>query len=118
MLSSNEIALMKSQQNTALPDSMTITRKSFSPNGSGGMTESESTLGPFACRLSSANGDEKVEAMRATEIGDAILTYASTVGLLATDLVNIGDQVFEVKHIEEPRGWKTAGRAMLRRRGA
>lgn len=109
---------MQSVQASAMPDTMTVTRLTYAPNGLGGRVESAAVLGPYPCRIAPLRGGEVLEAdgARAVAEGWVKLSYGHDLEIFETDEVTVNDVPYSVVSVEEARIWKTCGRAVIRRK--
>lgn len=117
MLSSAEIAAMRSVQAQALPDLCTIQRKGGSADGKGGTTVSYSVQASnVACRLGRAgsrSGIETIDADKLQQQTPWIVTFAHDEDVQNTDRIFIDSRMFEVVSIEPHEAWTMALRAQV-----
>jgi head-tail adaptor len=98
MLTADEITTMRSTLNTSLPDTAQVQRRTLTPDGAGGFTESWSTVATVACRLSPAgrSPEERVIAERLTATSTWTLTVPALTDVQTADRVVVGSRTFEV----------------------
>lgn len=117
MLSSAEIAAMRSVQAQALPDTCTIQRKGGNSDGRGGQTVSYSVhASNVACRLGRAgsrSGIETIDADKLQQQTPWVVTFAYDQDVRNTDRIVIGTRTFEAVSIEPHEEWTTALRVQV-----
>lgn len=114
MLTSGEIARMRTDANYALPDTAVIQAQTIESDGGGAGTTTWTASGTVACRLAPASNFSASEGMiggRVATDSDYIITVASTVALTTDSrLVHSGGGTFNVESIMD-RSWELTTRA-------
>ncbi len=98
MLSATEIAAMREAAEAALPDTAQIRRRTLTPDGAGGHTESWSTVTTVACRVAplGRSPDERVIAERLTATSAWTITLPALTDVQPADQIVVGTRVFGV----------------------
>ena len=107
---------MRTAQESALPGTATITRKTVVADGIGGQTETWQTLASgVACRLAPMSYRERIAAQQfgGEETWHLTLPYGQDV--TAADRVTTGGITYEVRAIESGGSWETVKRLLVGR---
>lgn len=109
MLSANELAEMRSQQNQALPDSTTITRPAFTNDGYGSASRTWGNVATVAARFSATSGNEDDSNGRVVAQRSWTVTVPFGTNIAVGDRVTgPGNLVLEVVQIDSRGSWTTA----------
>ena len=109
LLSTTEIAAMRSEQNGTMPDTGIISRYTLASDSMGGQVETWAAVGTALCRLAPiGEGAERVIAERITESDPWVITFPQGTNAVARDRVSVGARTFEVKGAAEHAAWETA----------
>lgn len=112
LLSTAEIASMRTTLNRTLPDSATIERDTDVSDGSGGQTVTTATTGPFACRVAVPSGQEQVIAGKLDAVGIWTITLPAGTDVAARDRIIVGSRTFAVTLPLRPRSWQLSCRVL------
>lgn len=98
MLTAAEIADMRSTVEDALPDTALVSRRTLTPDGYGGASDSWATVATVACRVSpdAFAGGERPIAGGEQAIAAWLITLPAETDVTATDRIVIGARTFEV----------------------
>lgn len=116
LLPTTDLTAMRAAQETALPGTATITRKTVVADGMGGQTESWSTLAAsVACRLAPMSYRERIAAQQfgGEETFHLTLPYGQDV--TGADRVVYGTITYEIRAIESGGSWETVKRLLVGR---
>lgn len=112
MLTTAEIAAMRTTQTQALPDSCTISRKSTVADGRGGTTATWANVATnVACRLGrsgSKSGIETIDADKLQQQTPWVVTFSHNQDVRNTDRIVIGSRTFEAIGPEPHAAWMMA----------
>lgn len=89
---------MRSTLDTSLPDTAQVQRKTLTPDGAGGFTESWATVATVACRISPSgrSPEERAIADRLTATSAWTLTVPALTDIQPSDRIIVGNRTFEV----------------------
>lgn len=110
LLSTTEIADMRSVQNDTMPDTVVIWRYTSTSDSMGGMAETWAAVGTVSGRLAPAGGSgrEQILADRLTAAEPWVITMPNGTTLYERDRLVIGARTFEVEYINAHAAWETA----------
>ncbi len=119
MLSTTDLAAMRSTLDASLPDTCQVTRKTPVPDGAGGQTVTYPNAGSaVACRIAPATDAvrraEDIIAGRVAQDAPWLLTLPNGTDVVATDRVTSGGRTFEVSVVLAPRSWELDRRLLCR----
>ena len=112
MLTATELAALRNTLNLSLPDSGTISRKTWVSDGEGGGTVSLSAAGTVACRVSpiSQSGIEAMLNGRLTTSTQHVITFSAETSVTTNDQIASGGETYEVVAVVAPRSWEISRR--------
>jgi head-tail adaptor len=110
MLSTEDLAGMREQQEEAQPDTAVISRPVRTSDSAGGYTTALTTIATVTCRLAPSRPREVLGGNREVTFTDWTITFPNGTDVQAGDTVVVGAQTFSV--ISTAVGsWSTAVRA-------
>ncbi len=115
MLGAHDLAQMRTVAKAFLAGTATVKRISTAPDGTGGYTESRTTVATVPCRLAPA-GLQPQERIIAEQIGATSLWRVSVpqgTDVLADDEIVIGSRTFQVVQVISPT-WEVLRVAICR----
>lgn len=114
MLTTHEIADMRSTLDASLPGTAVIVRASGTSDGQGGTITSWAPAGTVPARISPATGGGQgvspVDGGRQTHEDDWVITFPAGTSVTERDRVTADGVAFEVTSVDAPRSWDLAVR--------
>lgn len=113
VLSSGDLSRMRTQLETTLPDSGTISRRSTTDDGMGGQVETWNAVGTVSCRISPQDlnvGYETDQGGAVTTVAQRVITLPHDTSIDAADRILSGGSTYEVKNIRAPRSYELSRR--------
>ena len=115
LLQSNDLAYLRTESRTAMPDSVTIQRKTLVSDQQGGFTEGWADVYQnIQGRVSVSSGSESVSEGRQDVKVDATLTLAYDQSIEQSDRVLHGGQTYEIVSVDAGKTWALAQRCQMR----
>lgn len=117
MLTAAELAAMQEVEESVMPSTGYIVRRTDASDGMGGYTETWGTVGTVTCDLWQINrrGDrEPVVGGQISSQGDWFITMPVDTTITAKDRVHIANKTFEVTFVPSDSSWQTALRVEAR----
>src|SRR5262249_25520203 len=104
----------------AMPDIVTILRRTLTADGNGGQTQSYGSVGTTTCRLSFYSGDKPImfDAANAEKIDPReryVVTLPFSASILETDRLTINSVTYEIVSALNVRSYETARRLLVKR---
>ncbi len=116
LLQSNDLSYLRTEAQTAMPDNVTIQRKTLISDQQGGFTEGWSDVYQnIPGRVSVTGGGESMRAGRQDVQIDAMLTIAYDQSIEQSDKVVHGGTTYEVVFVDAGKTWALAQRCQMRR---
>ena len=116
LLQTMDLRYMRSQVQTALPDTINILRKSVTSDQQGGFTEAWSdAYQNIPARLATASGGESISAGQQDPSPTMTLTESSDQSVEQTDRVVHASGTYEVQFIDAGKSWDLTTRCQIRR---
>ena len=116
LLQSNDLAYARAESQKAMPDNVTIQRKTLVSDKQGGFTESWSNVYQnIPGRVSVTGGSESLAAGRQDVQISATLTVAYDQSVEQSDRVLHGDETYEIQTADSGKTWALARRCQMRR---
>ena len=116
LLQTDDLVYARSESQKALPDNITIQRKTLVSDKQGGFTESWSNVYQnVPGRVSVTGGSESMSAGQQDVQITATLTIAYDQSIEQTDRVIHGDETYEVQMVDSGKTWALARRCQMRR---
>ena len=114
MLSTADIAAMRSTMNAAMPDTVTIERASLASDGQGGKVQTWAPLATVSGRVSpfKSRSDEESEvagALRGHSLWQVTMPHGTDV--TPVDRIVFGTATLQVQRVEQSRSWSLGVRA-------
>ena len=109
MLSTGEIASMRTLLETSLPGTAIVQRRTLSSDGQGGNVEAWANQGTVSCRWSPLRniGDtEAVQGDRIAALRHRLVTLPANTSVTTADRLSIGGTIHQVQGIRAPRDWE------------
>ena len=111
-----DLRYMRAAVKTAMPDIVSILRKSLASDKQGGFSESwEEAYQNIPARLSAASGKETVAQGREDLQVDFMLTVAYDQSVEQSDRVSHSSGTYEVHFVDSGKSWATSKRCQMRR---
>lgn len=112
MLTATELAALRDTLNLSLPDSGTISRKTWASDGEGGGSITYPAAGTAACRVSpiSQSGMEALLSGKLTTTTQHVITFAAGTDVRTTDQIASDGETYEVVAVVAPRTWEISRR--------
>jgi head-tail adaptor len=115
-LSAAELAAIRTDIETLLPDTCNILTRTLTPDGSGGQTETWGTAtASVACRLDPARGREAEIGGQTEPFYGFILTLPHGTALTALQRVELNSETFAVVSVDTGKSWSASVRGYLER---
>lgn len=115
-LSAAELTAIRADIATLLPDTCNILAKTLVQDGSGGQTETWSTVASnVACRLDPSNGREMEIGGQVQPFYGFILTLPHGTTITAQNRVSVNGGTFAVVSADPEKSWKASVRAYVER---
>ena len=116
LLQSNDLTYARAESQKAMPDSITIQRKTLVSDKQGGFTEDwASVYQNVPGRVSVTGSSESMAAGRQDVQIDATLTIAYDQSVEQSDRVLHGDETYEISSVDSGKTWALARRCQMRR---
>lgn len=117
MLTDAEIAAMQATQADALPQTVTVQRRSLSNDGAGGTTETWTGGSALACRIASPDARTLELAARLGEVVDAVITFPASANVQAGDKVITSGSTatYRINGVTGGHSWETARQTRARK---
>lgn len=114
MLSTSDIAAMRTALTASMPDSVAISRATSVSDGYGGLTETWATVATVAGRVSPTGyaPDERAVAQRLGNVSSWVVTMPALTDVRVTDRLAVGSRTFEVKEVLGPRSYEVSRRVV------
>lgn len=113
LLSTQDIAAMRTAAELALPGTAIISGGTFLSDAGGGGSSTWTPSGTVACRLSPISGSEREIADRIAEDATWIITLPAETSISTASRVTVAGVGFEVLALHAPRSWEITRRAEL-----
>ena len=115
LLQGNDLAYLRTESQTAMPDSVTIQRKTLVSDQQGGFTEGWADVYQnIRGRVSITGGSESASEGRQNVKVDAMLTVAYDQSIEQSDRVLHGGQTYEILSVDTGKTWQLAQRCQMR----
>lgn len=109
LLSTAEIAAMRSEQSGSMPDTVVIHRYTSASDGMGGNAETWAAVGTVTGRVGvSGGGDENITAERLTATDRWVITVPTGSTVYERDRLVVAGRTFEVSFVARREAWETA----------
>ena len=116
LLQTSDLTYARVESQKAMPDNVTIQRKTLVSDQQGGFTESWSNVYQnIPGRVSVADGSESIAAGRQDVQISATLTVAYDQSIEQSDRVLHGGEAYEVQSVDSGKTWALARRCQMRR---
>ena len=116
LLQGNDLTYMQAETRKAMPDTITIQRKSLAGDGQGGYAESwNNSYQNVPARLAFKSESELIAAGRQDFQPVSTLTVGYDQSLNQSDRILFNEDTFEVMSISGIRSWDTVKRCQLRK---
>lgn len=117
MLTDAELDALRDTQADALPQTVTVQRRSLANDGAGGVTETWTGGSSLACRIAAPDARTLELAARLGEVVDAVITFAAQANVQAGDRVYTSGSatIFSVNGVTGGHSWETARRTRARK---
>ena len=116
LLQSNDLTYARTEIQKAMPDNVTVQRKTLVSDKQGGFTESwPDVYQDIPGRVSVVSGSESMTAGRQDVQISATLTVAYDQSIEQSDRVLHGDETYEVESVDSGKTWALARRCQMRR---
>lgn len=120
LLSTNQLARLRTISKQAMPDTATILRRTLTDDGNGGKVESYASVGTAPCRI--AFGGSKTEpTLKDRQVGgritpqqEWIVTLANDANVLETDRLQINGATYEIISSIRVRSWEITKRLLVK----
>jgi head-tail adaptor len=107
MLTSNDLAYMRSSINELLPDTCNILSLGWSSDGQGGVVEAWGTLtASVACRVDYGQGREVISGGALNQYQKAIVSMAYDVVITPANRIEVGTNIFSIQAINNGQSWQ------------
>jgi head-tail adaptor len=111
VLTSDELADMRTAQDAALPDTCAIYRKSRSVDEAGGIVETRAKVADAACRVTRQRPRELQQGGKDVILADWVVTLPYGTDVRSDDEIETGGRVLRVVGLLNA-SWRTAERAL------
>lgn len=116
LLQGNDLTYMQAETRKAMPDTVTIQRKSLAGDGQGGYAESwANSYQHVPARLSFTGGAESISAGRQDLQPTSILTVGYDQSVEPTDRVLHSSGTYEIQSVDIGKSWTAVRRCQMRR---
>ena len=116
LLQGNDLVYMRQEARQAMPDLVSIQRKSLASDEQGGYAEAwANAYQNVAARLASKGGSESVEENRREVQVDFTMAVAYDQSILQTDRVVHASGTYEVQSVDAGKSWTTSKICQMRR---
>ena len=116
LLQSSDLTYARAESQKALPDNITIQRKTLLSDQQGGYTEAWSAVYQnIQGRVSVTGGSESMAAGRQDVRVDAVLTIAYDQSIEQSDKVEHGGETYEIISVDSGKTWALVQRCQMRR---
>jgi len=105
MLSSADLAYMRSAINELFPDTCNILSLSWSSDGEGGQTETWGTLSSSACRVDYGQGREAITGGALMPYQKAVISMPYDVVITPANRIELGGNVFSIQAVNQAQSW-------------
>ena len=110
-----DLTYIRTEVRKALPDKVSIQRRTWTGDGQGGFTEGWSNVyQDIAARFTSTGGSESVAENRREAQMDFTLTLGYDQSIEATDRVVHTSGTYEVQTVDTGKSWSTSKRCQVR----
>lgn len=112
-LDAGEIALMRDEVATTLPETVVITRAAGASDGMGGSTRTWSPAGTVNARVDPSwrIGDEREQGGRSIGVSNWVVVMAHDVDVQRSDRIVHQGRTLEVTEVRTPQSWELLTRA-------
>ena len=115
LLQGNDLTYMQAETRKAMPDTVTIQRKSLAGDGQGGYAESwVNSYQNVPARLSFTGGAESIAAGRQDLQPTSILTVGYDQSVEPTDRVLHSSGTYEIQSVDTGKSWSSVRRCQMR----
>jgi head-tail adaptor len=114
MLNQSQISAMRAAQNSTMPDTAVIVRRTLASDGAGGQVETWAEIASVSCRVAlagQAGTSSSLEAVKAGRLSTRTLyrvTLPALTDVTTADRLRVGVRVFEVTGVLPGGAWETA----------
>ena len=116
LLQSNDLSYLRAETQKAMPDNLTIQRKTLVSDEQGGFTEGWSDVYQnISGRVAVTGGSESMSAGRQDVQIDATLTIAYDQSIEQSDKVVHGGETYEIISVDSGKTWALAQICQMRR---
>lgn len=112
-LTAAELASMRTDIETLLPDTCVIKTLTTAPDGMGGQTETWSASGTATCRLDRRSGGERMAGGAIRAYGEWVLTVPYQTGVDVSKRVLHGGLTYNVVEVNADKSWPDCVRAVV-----
>jgi head-tail adaptor len=111
VLTSDELADMRTAQNAALPDTATLFRKTRSVDETGGISETRAEVATVKCRVTRQRPRELQQGGKDVILADWVVTLPYGTDVRSDDEIETGGRALRVVGLLNA-SWRTAERAL------
>lgn len=112
-LSATELAGMREDIETLLPDTCVIQSKTSTPDGMGGQSESWSASGTANCRLDRQSGNETVAGGAIRPYSQWVLTMPYQTSVTVQNRAEHGGLTYNIVEVNLDKSWPDCVRAIV-----
>jgi head-tail adaptor len=113
MLTATELARLRADSETLMPDAATRHAQAVVSDGGGGFTETFTAAGTFSCHVAPIGGGERVVGGRISDRTTHVLSVPAGTTISAADRVVVDGKTFEVTAVRT-RSWEIVRRVEVR----
>jgi SPP1 family predicted phage head-tail adaptor len=114
MLTSAQLARMRTVAERALPGTAVIRGGSLTTDGGGGWTEAFTAAGTVACRVAPISGNEREEGDRIAADSQYVITLPATTVVETDDRIVVAGVTYNVTAVRD-RSWEITRRVEARK---